>query len=207
MRHVGQALAFVLTFALAIAVLAGGAALAGFPAPLEPVHAVWLGLVTAAFPALALAMRPTDARRLDAEVVSIRALGSALRQAAVLGSVALAAYWWGLVEYGAGTEARTVAVLSLAGALVALAIARRSVGPWILDGLARDVGLWAAGAAVLALQAAALLVVPLRERLGLAPPETVAVEVVLYAFAVVLMVLGTARAMTGAARPRARESK
>jgi hypothetical protein len=60
---------------------------------------------------------------------------------------------------------------------------------------------------VLALQAAALLVVPLRERLGLAPPETVAVEVVLYAFAVVLMVLGTARAMSGAARPRARESE
>jgi Ca2+-transporting ATPase len=205
MQNLGKALSLLLAFAFGIALLYAGAALAGFPAPLLPVQLVWTVLVTAAFPAVALAFGSTSAAGNDVGSPR-RAIGSVVWEAIVVGAVALVAYWWGLEEYGAGAQARTVAVLSLAGAFIALRIARSSDAPWILEGLARDHRTWAAGAWVLTLQAAGLLVVPLRERLGLAPPATVAVEAVLYSIAVALMVLGVARAGSGAVKKETHQS-
>lgn len=198
MRNLGNALSLLLAFALGVALLLAGSSLSGFPEPLEPLQIVWTVLATAAFPALALASGSKGARADGGIGSRRRAIGSVVWQAIVVGAVALVAYWWGLVEYGAGAQARTVAVLSLAGAFVAQVIASRSDGPWILERLGRDRRTWAAVASVLAVQAAALLIVPLRVRLGLASPETVAIEAVLYATAVALMIFGAARAVRGA---------
>ena len=97
-----------------------GAAVAGMPLPLRPLQILWLNLVTDTFPALALAFEPAEPnlmrrppREPDAPILSRGMLGSATLYAALIMAVTLAAFAWGLRQYGDSDYAMTLSFLTL----------------------------------------------------------------------------------------------
>ncbi len=98
-----------------------GAAVAGWPLPLQPLQILWLNLVTDTFPALALALesaepdvmrRPPRAPR--TAILSGSILWATLTYAVLIASSALAAFSWGLARWPDDhTRAITMAFVTL----------------------------------------------------------------------------------------------
>ncbi len=114
-----------------------GAAVAGWPLPLQPLQILWLNLVTDTFPALALALesaepdvmrRPPRAPR--TAILSGSILRATVTYAVLIASSALAAFSWGLVRWPDDpTRAITLAFVTLGVAQIFHLGNARSAGP------------------------------------------------------------------------------
>ena len=153
------------------------AGLTGLPLPLLPLQILWLNLVTDTFPALALAVEPSEGevmrrppRDPDEAILSRGFLGQIALYGALIAASTLAAFVVAL-ERGPPERAITVAFVTLAlaqafhlgnarSASPVLSPRRAGANPWALGALALVVGLQLAAVYLPAL-AAILRVVPL----------------------------------------------
>jgi len=160
-----------------IAVMFASLAL-GLGQPLNPMQLLWINLVTDIFPGLALSLEPADPDlmrqppRDPAEPVVRR--DDLARMAAESGAIslgALAAYGVGLLRYGPGVQAGTLAFNTLTIAQLLHSLSCRSARPVLFGGdrLEPNPYMDLALGGSLALQALAMLLPPLRSLLGAGP--------------------------------------
>jgi Ca2+-transporting ATPase len=149
---------------------------AGVGFPLNVMQLLWINLISDIFPGLALSLEAPEPdiltrapRDADAPILNGSDLRSMIRESATITGGALAAYGYGLLRYGAGPIAGTLAFESLAVGQLLHAMScrsetRRSRGS---PPLAHNPHLFLAVGGSLGLQALTLLVPPLRSFLGL----------------------------------------
>ncbi|HEX6642945.1 MAG TPA: cation-transporting P-type ATPase [Thermoanaerobaculia bacterium] len=148
------------------------AILFGLPLPLLPLQILWLNVATDIFPAFALALEPSQPRRMRGHRQRSDLLSRAFLlligwQGAMLALVALSAYVWALRMYGEGAHARTIALIALVAVELGHTFNCRSRVASVFDGLFDNLHIWAAAATVVALQAFAMTFGPLARLLGL----------------------------------------
>jgi Ca2+-transporting ATPase len=151
------------------------AALAGWPLPLLPLQILWLNLLTDTFPALALALEPSDPdvmarppRDPQEALLSRRFLSRVLFYGALITAPTLAAY--ALALDGPEERARTIAFMTLALAqLFHLANARSAEAVLRLDRVLSNRHALVAVALCLFLQWTAVSAPPVANVLGLVP--------------------------------------
>mgnify|MGYP001828645860 CR=1 FL=1 len=153
-----------------IEVMLAGLAL-GLPQPLTAMQLLWINLVTDIFPGLALAVEPADPdvlarppRDPEEPILSGSNLLGMVRESAVITAGTLSAYGYGLVRYGPGARAGTLAFNTLTTAQLLHAFSCRSTDRTIFERRERPVNrsLRLAVGGSLALQAATVAVPPLR---------------------------------------------
>lgn len=150
------------------------AIIAGLPLPLLPLQILWLNVVTDIFPAFALALEPSQPRRMRGrqrrgDILSRSFLVLVGWQGVMLAAVALAAYVWALRTYGEGAHARTIALLGLVAVQLGHTFNCRSRVASALSGLFDNLHIWAASATVIGLQVFASTFMPLARLLGFSP--------------------------------------
>ena len=148
------------------------AIVAGLSLPLLPLQILWMNVVTDIFPAFALALEPSQARRMlgrrrRGDILSRAFLILIAWQGVVLAAIALGAYVWALHAYGAGAHARTLALCALIGVQLGHTFNCRSRLASAFTGLFDNFHLWAAVATVIALQVLAMTFAPLARLLDL----------------------------------------
>lgn len=151
----------------------------GLGQPLNTLQLLWINLLTDVFPALALAMEPPEPdvlrrppRDPQEPIIRRQDLGRYGVEAAALTAGSLAAYGYGLVRYGPGPGAGTLAfmTLTLSSLLHALSCRSDTHGLFSRERLPENRWLTAAVAGTAALQAATVLLPPLRGLLGTTLP-------------------------------------
>lgn len=150
------------------------AILAGLPLPLLPLQILWLNVATDIFPAFALALEPSQPRRMRGhrrrgDMLSRTFLVLVAWQGAMLAAIALGAYRWALHVHGEGAHARTMALLALVAVQIGHTFNCRSRVASALAGAFDNLHVWAAAATIAALQAVAVTFRPLATLLGLTP--------------------------------------
>ena len=152
------------------------ASVAGLPLPLLPLQILWLNLVTDTFPALALALEPSEPgvmrrppRDPDETILSPRFIRAIIGYAALITVATLAAYLWAL-RAGDPARAVTIAFMTLAIAQLLHLGNARSREP-VLTWRRITANPWALGAVplVIGLQLLAVYWAPLREVLRTVP--------------------------------------
>lgn len=153
----------------------------GWPLPLVPLQILWLNIITDVFPALSLALEPSAGNAMQRPprdptelLLNRRFAGLIAWQAAVVAAVTLAAFWWGLQQYGGQTDgvrhAVTVSFMTLALAQVFHAFnARSRTGTAFSRRLFRNPWLWGATFLCIVLQLAAVYVPFLHRVLSTVP--------------------------------------
>lgn len=148
--------------------------IAGFPLPLLPLQILWLNIITDVFPALALAVEPASERTMKVTprpaketLLSGRFLFLISWQGVMLAAITFSAYLWALGTYGVGPHARTVALLAFIGVQFGHTFNCRSRTRSAFNGFFTNPYIFVAAAIVICLQAAAFIITPLREILGL----------------------------------------
>ncbi|HEX2835076.1 MAG TPA: cation-transporting P-type ATPase [Thermoanaerobaculia bacterium] len=144
----------------------------GLPLPLLPLQILWMNVVTDIFPAFALALEPSQPRRMHGrrergDIVSRSFLFLVAWQGAMLAAVALGAYVWALQVYGESPHARTIALCALVAVQLGQTFNCRSRVASALSGIFDNVHIWAATATVVTLQALAIAFPPLARLLAL----------------------------------------
>ena len=148
----------------------------GLGEPLSPMQLLWINLVSDIFPGLALALEPPEPdvllgppRDPAEEILEAPAVKRMLVESAVLSSGAMGAYGYGLLRYGRGPRAGTMAFLSLTMGQLLHAISTRSPTRTIYDRerLPANPYLTGALAGCFLLQGVALVFPPLRQLLGI----------------------------------------
>jgi Ca2+-transporting ATPase len=151
---------------------------AGLGHPLNAMQLLWINLLSDILPGLALALEPPEpdvmsaAPRDPAEpVLKNSDLGRIATESAALSAGALAAYGYGLGQYGPGVHAGTLAFTTLVSAQLLHAVSCRSDRHSVLgqESLPPNPYLTTALGASYGLQAMAFLIPGLRNLLGLAP--------------------------------------
>ena len=139
------------------------AILIGWPLPLLPLQILWVNLVTDVFPAMALAVEPGSKETMQRPprspkepLLSRRFVFLIVWQATMLAVITLVAYWWALGVYGAGSHARTIALVALIGVQLGHFFNCRSRTRSAFEGLFRNPFIWAATAIVIGLQLMAI---------------------------------------------------
>jgi Ca2+-transporting ATPase len=155
----------------------------GLGQPLNSMQLLWINLVSDIFPGLALALEPPEPdvlsrppRDPEEPIIKRSDFKRIGFEAAMLSAGSLAAYGYGIVRYGAGPRAGTLAFMSLTCGQLLHAVSCRSERHSLFDTVAdRDRALppnrplQAALGGSFALQALALTVPGLRSLLGIAP--------------------------------------
>ena len=150
----------------------------GLGRPLNAMQLLWLNLFTDIAPGLALAMEPPEPdvlhqppRNPTQPILSPADFKRMTFEAAVLSMGALEAYGYGLLRYGMGPHANTLAFMSLTMGQLLHAISCRSTTHNLFDAepLPANPTLTLAVGGSLALQLLAILVPGLRRLLGLTP--------------------------------------
>jgi len=151
----------------------------GLGQPLNPMQLLWINLITDIFPGLALSLEPTDPdlmrhppRDPGEPVVRRQDLGRMAMESGVISLGTLAAYGFGLVRYGQGAQAGTLAFNTLTLAQLLHSLSCRSDAPVLFGGhqLQPNPYLDLALGGSLALQGLAVLAPPLRALLGTSVP-------------------------------------
>ena len=145
---------------------------AGLPLPLLPLQILWINVITDIFPAFALALEPSQAKRMHGrpprgDLLSRPFLVMVGWQGAMLATIAGAAYVWALQSHGEGAHARTVALTALIAVQLGHTFNCRSRFASALSGLFDNIHIWGAAGTVVALQALALAFDPLARLLDL----------------------------------------
>jgi Ca2+-transporting ATPase len=191
-----------------------GAAVAGWPLPLQPLQILWLNLVTDTFPALALALEPAEPdvmrrppRAPRTAILSGSILRATVTYAVLIAASALAAFSWGLVRWPDDpAQAITAAFVTLGLAQTFHLGNARSTGPVVTTRRAlSNRHALAAVALALALLWLAVSWGPLAQTLGTHPltaPEWAVVVGLGLAPGVLGQAIKSARAGWTKARPR-----
>jgi Ca2+-transporting ATPase len=149
---------------------------AGLGHPLNAMQLLWINLISDILPGLALALEPPEPdvmsaapRDPNAPVLNDSELGRIVAESAALSSGALAVYGYGLLQYGPGAHASTMAFTSLTSGQLLHAVSCRSATHSVLGQgtLPSNHYLTAALAASYSLQGVAFLIPGLRNLLGL----------------------------------------
>ncbi len=151
---------------------------AGAGEPLSPLQLLWINLVTDVFPELALGLEPPECdvlrqppRDPRATMFNRRDVRRIGLESAVLTTVALSAYGWGLARYGMGPRTSSLTFTTLTTSQLLYAISCRSEKRWLFDrkpSTANPYMTFAVGGG-LALQGATTLLPGLRQVLGATP--------------------------------------
>lgn len=151
---------------------------AGLGQPLTAMQLLWINLITDIAPALALALEPPEPDVLNRKprdpnepIIKSSDFKRTIFESAVLSAGALSAYGYGIVRYGMGQQASTMAFMSLTLGQILHSISCRSETHSIFDkeGLPPNIYLNAAIAGSLLLQLIAMTVPGLRSLLGITP--------------------------------------
>jgi len=168
----------------------------GLPEPFEPMALLWTNLITDVSPAIALGLEPPEPDVLERPPVQRNGgmLGTEqrarlVRDAALLTGSALAGFGYGLVRYGPGSQARTMAFMTLTTSQLVYALSARSSTALVDPRQARNPLLERVVAASVAAQFATVLFPPLRALLRTSPLSVIDLGVV-GALSVVPTVLG-----------------
>jgi Ca2+-transporting ATPase len=150
------------------------AIVAGLPLPLLPLQILWLNVATDIFPAFALALEPSQPRRMHGrrqhrDLLSRQFLLLVGWQGAMLAAIALTAYLWALRVYGEGAHARTMALVALVSVQLGHTFNCRSRIASAITGIFDNLHIWAAAATMIALQALVIWFRPLANLLDLTP--------------------------------------
>jgi Ca2+-transporting ATPase len=160
---------------------------AGLGQPLTVMQLLWINLLSDIFPALALALEPPEPdilsrppRDPNEPIIQSSDLKRIVVESSVISAGSLAAYGYGMVRYGAGPQAGSLAFLSLVSGQLLHAVSCRSDTHTIFDrgSLAPNPYLTAALGGSFALQALTVFVPGFRTFLGIAPPSFLDLAVV-----------------------------
>ena len=150
----------------------------GLGEPLSPVQLLWINLVTDIFPELALSIDPPEVDVMDrpprspqAPMFARRDLQQIALEGTLITASTMAAYSWGLLRYGLGPAASTMAFTSLTAAQLLHSLNCRSgqYSIWDSQGLAANPYMPLAVGGGLTLQLLATYLPGLRTMLGAAP--------------------------------------
>jgi Ca2+-transporting ATPase len=162
-----------------------GAIILNLPLPLLPLQILWINLVTDIFPALALALEPSGVATMSRPPRSPKETflsGPFLLliswQGVMLGTLSLGAYYWALGNYGEGSHARTVAMLSLIGVQLGHLFNCRSRTKSVFQRPFSNPFLFLAVGLVVGLQILAIYVSPLASILDLVRPSSIDLKIV-----------------------------
>jgi Ca2+-transporting ATPase len=171
-----KALRFLLATNLAEVLVTFGATLVGGAQPLSALHLLWINLVTDVVPALALGMEPAEAGVMrrpppvpGGALLSRDDLATTALDAAIMAGVTLGAFGATWRRSADVAHASTVAFSTLSTGQLLYALACRSDDRPGLRRLGENPALVAGLGGMLALQAATVLVPPLRVLLGNTP--------------------------------------
>jgi Ca2+-transporting ATPase len=155
-----------------------GAVGAGVGQPLSPMQLLWINLVSDIFPVLALATQPPESdvlkqppRDPQEPFLKARDLRQMAVQSAVITAGSLASYAWGVLRYGAGPAASTMAFSSLTTAQILHMLSARSQSESFFTLSRPPINKTVAAAVLggLGLQLVGTFVPPLRRLLGIVP--------------------------------------
>jgi Ca2+-transporting ATPase len=151
---------------------------AGLGQPLNAMQLLWINLVSDIFPGLALALEPPETDILDRPprdpeepIITDAKLKRIALEGGVISAASLGAYGYGLLRYGMGPRAGTIAFMSLTSAQLQHTLSCRSVTVGIFSErkLPHNPYLkWALGGSF-GLQALTMIVPGLRSLLGITP--------------------------------------
>jgi Ca2+-transporting ATPase len=153
---------------------------AGLGQPLTVMQLLWINLISDIFPALALALEPPEPdilsrppRDPNDPIVRTDDLKRIVVESASISAGSLAAYGYGIMRYGAGPQAGSLAFLSLVSGQLLHAVSCRSDSHTIFErkGLEPNPYLSAALGGSFAVQALTVAVPGLRGFLGIAVPS------------------------------------
>jgi Ca2+-transporting ATPase len=173
-----KAVHFILATNLSEIMLTFGAVAGGAGQPLTPMQLLWINILTDIFPELALAQQPPEAdvlarspRPPERPMFDGRDLGRLALEGSIITAGAGAAYGWGLLRYGAGPHAGTLAFTSLTCAQLLHAITTRSEHHTIFDEehLSRNPYIPVTLGASFGMQLLAAIIPAARKVLGTAP--------------------------------------
>jgi P-type Ca2+ transporter type 2C len=174
--NTGKAVRFLLATNLSEILVTLGALAGGIARPLRAIQFLWINLLSDVFPALALAVEPTDPtvmteppRDPAASMLSSAVLRAITRDAATLSAVTLAAYAAAATRHGVGARSSTVAFSTLTAGQLLHALTCRSEHRPGLSGLPASPALLGALGGTLGLTAAAVTVPFLRRLLQTTP--------------------------------------
>jgi Ca2+-transporting ATPase len=142
-----------------------GAVAVGLPSPLAPIQLLWLNLATDLIPGVSLAMEPRDPDVMNQPprdprepILPRRMLARMGVESVLMAAGTLATYAAGILRYGIGLQAQSMAFLSLLGAqLLHVPMARAGERPASWRGYHKNRALMLGLAATLALQLAIAL--------------------------------------------------
>ncbi len=144
------------------------AIISGLPLPLLPLQILWLNIVTDVFPALSLAVEPSNIETMRRQprspkesFLSARFMFLIFWQGAMLAIFALAAYFWAFNIYGEGVHSRTIALFAIVGGQLGHLFNCRSRTHSAFVGFFRNPYIFVAFAIVIGLQLFAIYFPPL----------------------------------------------
>jgi Ca2+-transporting ATPase len=115
----------------------------GAPEPFDPLQLLWTNIATDIWPAVALGLEPAEPGVLERPPVSLKDglldradWGDLGVDAGAMTLAALGTFGWGLLRYGAGPRASTLAFMTLTSSQLLYALSMRSERPLRVGGLA-----------------------------------------------------------------------
>jgi Ca2+-transporting ATPase len=197
-----KALRFLVATNLAEVIVTFGAMLVGGAQPLSALHLLWINLVSDIVPALVLGMEPAEPGVMrqpppvpGAPLLSRDAIVTTGVDAAVMAAATLGAFGFALRRSGDSLAASTVAFSTLSAGQLLYALACRSDERSGLGGLGGNRMLVAGVGGMLVLQAATVIVPPLRSVLRTTPLGLVDLAVIGAGATVPLVVRETIKAL------------
>lgn len=176
--NIRKALHFLISSNMSELMVVLGALSAGAPSPLTPMQLLWVNLLGDVLPAIALAAEPAESdlmqqppRDASRPLIGRGDLQDYAREGLILSGGTLAAYLYGLMRYGAGARAGTIAfnALTLGQLLHALSCRSDQAGKLLATQSRPNNRLNMAIAGSIGLQLLANVVPGLRRLLGVAP--------------------------------------
>jgi len=177
-NNIRKSVHFLLSTNLSEIIVTATAISVGLGQPLNAMQLLWINLISDIFPGLALALEPPEPDVLQqpprdpAEPIikpsDFRRIGL---ESAALSAGALGAYSYGLLQYGAGPQASTLAFTSLTAGQLLHAVTSRSENRSVFDATPLPANPYLYGALLgsFGLQALTLFLPGLRGLLGLTP--------------------------------------